>query len=479
LLAMSELGAIEGPELPDGSGAASLPSLALHARERNRRLINSLLVGLVTKPLGLLAPLITAPLFVKYLGSERYGLFEAIIALSALLSLANAGLTLGLVNRLMDCHVSGDRELARRYVSSLLLTLAAIMLPALLVWTLVAAFTRWDHVFHISGSEARGHVAMATWITGTSVLFGLVFSAGASIYQAYQEMTIANVWDGIAKAVTFAACVGVVYTRFGLVGVAIASAAVPACVSGLSTAWLFWRRPWLRPRLASFDRRLVRSSFGDGLLLLTITSSVVLIFQCDKLVIGTVIGSASVTVYALIGRIFTSGYGVYMMLLMALWPAHGEALRRGDWQWVRHKLHLSLAVGFAVCVGMGTVLMVFGDTVFHIWTRGQINAVPRTLVLAVTATFLLRAWVDSRSIILNSLNILAPQVHFFVAHAVLNLVGAVVLSRYFGVAGVAWATPITALLTTAWGYPWMVRRGVARARCPLGNPPMATGAAPA
>jgi O-antigen/teichoic acid export membrane protein len=461
---------IQGAELPDGTTPSAVvvlhagrpPSLHEHARERNRRLISSMISGLLIKPLGLLAPLITARLFVKYLHPEGYGLYETIIAMSALLSLTNAGLTLGLVNRLMDCHVSGDRELARRYISSLLFTLAGIVLVALAIWTLVAAFTHWDRVFETTDPFWRSQVPMVVWITGASVLCGLIFSMPMTIYQAYQELTIANIWDGVSKLVTFGACVAVVYTHFGLIGVAVASAAVPTAVTGFNTLWLFGRKPWLRPRLASFDWRLVKSTILDGLLLLVIQSSIVLIFQCDKLIIGTAINPAAVTQYALLGRLFTMGYSVYMILLMPLWPAYGEALRRGDWPWVRHKLRISLIFGCGICAACGAVLLIRGDQIFQLWTRGQVNHVSHSLVLALTATFVLRAWVDSRTVILHSVNILLPQVYFFAAHAILNLILALVLSRRFGPAGVAWATPITALLTSVWGYPWLLRREAAK-----------------
>jgi Na+-driven multidrug efflux pump len=59
---------------------------------------------------------------------------------------------------------------------------------------------------------------------------------------------------------------------------------------------------------------------------------------------------------------------------------------------------------------------------------------------------------------LNSVAIYKPQIFFFGAHALLNLALALILARPFGVLGVAWATPIAALLTSAWGYPWLMRK---------------------
>jgi O-antigen/teichoic acid export membrane protein len=46
------------------------------------------------------------------------------------------------------------------------------------------------------------------------------------------------------------------------------------------------------------------------------------------------------------------------------------------------------------------------------------------------------------------------------AHALLNLILGVALARRYGATGVAWAMPISGLVTSAWGYPWMLRRYV-------------------
>src|SRR5687768_2495209 len=98
-----------------GSGAGAGAEHA-HRALRKKRLKQSLFSSLITRPISFLLPLITVPLFLKYLGGkERYGLYESIGALAMYIGITNAGLTLGLINHLTECHVSGDREQARRY----------------------------------------------------------------------------------------------------------------------------------------------------------------------------------------------------------------------------------------------------------------------------------------------------------------------------------------------------------------------------
>jgi O-antigen/teichoic acid export membrane protein len=458
------MSSIESDNLEIDQQVASLRvaqgDIAAHATERDRRLRSSVLTALLLKPLSLLSPLITMPLFLGYLGQEEYGLFLAIVGMATLLSLSNVGVQQGLVNRLIDCHVSGDRELARRYISSLFLALGAILAAGLVLWTITTLFVNWTHVFDIAQPRTAAITPWVVWITGASMLVGFALCIPFAVYTAYQEQSTAYVWDGLAKLLTLLASIAVVYTKFGLIGVAIATCVAPLIVFGVNSLVFFVRRPWFRPRLADFDASIVRSTVGDGFYMFMLQMGVLIMFQCDKFIIGALVSTADVTPYALLGQIFIMAYGLFLVLLGPLTPAYGEAFRRGDIAWVRRHLRWSLAAGIVLMIVCAGMLLVFGDWIIRRWLHGKIPSFPHPLIYAMTALFVLRIWIDCRSAILNPANILRPQVKFFVANVVLNLILALVLVKPFRVAGVAWATPIAGLLTTGWGYPWLLEKSL-------------------
>jgi O-antigen/teichoic acid export membrane protein len=152
------------------------------------------------------------------------------------------------------------------------------------------------------------------------------------------------------------------------------------------------------------------------------------------------------------------GYGLYTLFAAPLWPAYGEALRRGDMHWVRTIYRRCLTLGFAVTLICGISLWFAGDRIISIWTRGEVTHCSRAIVLPLTLMFLVRVLAECSSVLLNGANVLRPQIVTLGLNAILNTALAIALAHRFGAAGVAWSFPITGTATTLWVYPLLVRR---------------------
>lgn len=437
---------------------SAVESIDSHRAIRIRRIKLAVLTSVLIRPLAVITPFITVPLFLHYLGVERYGLYETIGALALWFGLTDAGLAQGLQNRLQDCHVHGDRELAQRYTSSLVIALAGLIAVSMLLFAGVVWAVDWNKVFPTTDPRAAAEIPWAVAVAGGFTLLGSVSSISAYVYTAYQEQHKANLWDGAFKCAILLGCVAVVYTPFGLVGVLVAVSGLASLLRLFNAFYLFeFEKPWLAPRWRLFDWGLVRSTLGDSIFVVILQMGVVAVFQTDKLIIGVTLGPEHVAPYAIAGKPFFIIYGLFMVMLGPLWPAYGDAIRRGDVAWVRRGVRIAIIIGCGGIALFGAGLLVTGKWLFPLWTRNPNVQISTGLILAMTATFVLRAWVDSRTIALNSISMFRPQVVFWMAHALLNVLLAFALVKPFGALGVAWATPISALLTSAWGYPWLMR----------------------
>jgi len=350
--------------------------------------------------------------------------------------------------------------MAKRYTSSLTPALLFTMFVGLVLLSVITPLIPWSRVFEVPDARAAREIPWSFWLAGFLTLLGFIAGIPSAIYSGYQETHLNNIWDGVGKVASLVACfVIVLFPSLGIIGVMLAITGVQTIVRIVNLALIFYHeKPFLRPKWHLFDWQLLKHMASASILLFTLQMSAVLLFQSDKLIIGIGLTPDQVAPYAILGRVFLSGYGVFMMLLNPLWPASGEAVRRGDFAWVRKSLRNSMLVGMGIMGCIGLALLLFSGPVLARFPAAAGVTVSRSLILAVTITFVLRAWVDSRSIILNSVNVLKPQIVFYSGHAILNLIVAIALVKPFGVEGVAWATPITALLTSVWGYPWMIKR---------------------
>ena len=441
--------------------ANEIPDLADARALRARKLKLSIATSLLIKPLAIIIPFITVPLLLKYLGNTRYGLYESVGALAAWLGLSNVGLGLGLINKLTETHISGDRELARRYVTTIFVATGGIAIVGMLVLSAVTPLINWADVFPTDDKVALRETPWAVWVVGLAVFLGAITSIANAIYIGYQEIHRSNIWDGISKVSVLIGLVVLVVTPFGLVGAIAASALLPILVRLGNTVDLFAReKPWLRPQLACFDRALLRELIVQGLAFFLLHVAFVGVFQVDKLVIANVLGPAEVSGFAVIGRLFLIVLGVVMLVLQPLWPAYGEAFRRGDISWIRRLVHITTSLSCLAYFACGAVMFFFGDWVLGLWTRGQAPQVSKMLILGMTATFVFRGWTECQAIALNGSGVLRPQIFFLGANAALNVVFAIVFAKLWGVEGVAWSIPVSSLLTSTWGYPWIMRRYV-------------------
>jgi O-antigen/teichoic acid export membrane protein len=445
---------------------------------RTRRLILAVVTAILTRPVSLAFQVITVPMLLAYLGRERYGVFETVSALAVWMSLANAGLSMGLVNNLVDCYVSGDREGARRHVSSTVVPLGAIVVTLGVLSSMVVPFVPWRAMFRGLGDESAAGLSGALLLAIVATLAASLTSVPSAIYAAYQENHRNNLWDAASKVFAIGACYAVVRSGLGLIGAVLAMAAVPVLVRLANGAYLLTReKPWLRPRVADFNPVLFGQTLRQSTAFFALSIGPIALYQADKLLVAVMLGPAAAADYALVGRVFVLVYGIFALVYTPLWPGHGEALRRGDLLWIRRTVLLTVSLSLACAAALGVVMLAAGDRLLSFWLRAPVQA-PAALVLAFTATFALRAWVDCRSVVLNSAGMLRPQMFFWIAHMVLAIGLAVPLGLRFGAAGVAWGVPLGAALTSLWGYPMMMRRLLRTVTGPRPARPTADEAAP-
>ncbi len=419
------------------------------SKERYRRAALTALAAGAARAVSLIAALISIPLALGYLGSERYGVAVTITALTSMLIFADFGLGNGLMNLVAGAAGKDDETDARRSISSAFFMLCGI--AALLAVPLYALYLAvpWAGFMNVSDVASGAEVAAAVGVFMLCVLINLPLGIVQRVQLAYQQGFVNSVWNAIGSLAALIGLVLAVQLRAGLPWVVLTLVGGPLIANALNWVSLFViRRPDLQPRWSAASRaeggRLARIGFLFFILQLTVAVA----YQSDVVVATRIIGPAAATDYSVTLRLFLIVPTIVNMALLPLWPAYSESIARGDARWVRRTLRTSILIALSLS-GVSSLILVFlGPSILRAWTGTDVGAdLPLLLGMGVWAV--LSNSFNAVAMLLNGATIVRFQIATAVSMMVVSLGASILGANLFGVAGIIWGTVLAYLVCTA------------------------------
>ncbi len=412
------------------------------SRERYRRIALTTVSSVSAKSVTLLTLIISVPLTIHYLGTERYALWMVITSSVSLLVFGDLGIGNGLLNAISESHGKGDEKAARAYVSSaffLLLCICAILLATL---ALVYRFVPWAQIFNVSSPLAILEAGPASVVFICCFALNLPLDIVPRVESGYQDGFTNNLWTMLGGILALGGLLLAIHLHAGLPWLVVAITGAPLIATLLNGVFLFSHlRPNLRPSWAATSPNYMKLLLGKGMYFFILQTCVVTVTSVDNLITSHLIGPAAVTTYAVAMRMFTIIPGVLMMVLLPLWPAYGESIARGEIHWARRAMVRSLKLIFAVTICSGILLVSLGPWILQHWTGKDLGAT-RSLLLGMAVWAVLSTGANAVSIFLNGADQMGVQVFFGVGLLLAATALKFLLTPHLGLPAMIWASNI-------------------------------------
>lgn len=437
-------------------------TLEQHGRRRTRVLIRNVLAGFASRVASAAVTLVTVPLTVALLGRESYGTYVTITAIAGWTQVGALGVGKGLMNVLVDCSARNADEEARRYVASLWGGIATVLGVTGVLFAIAFPFVRWDVVLAADARDAS-ELAATVAVTVAFTLVNLLLSPASIILTAYQEERKASAWM-VAKALGNVLAILVAHAAGArMVGLAWAVGVSGTAIGLANAAWVvLYQKPWLRPRRGDMSWALVRRVLPSSATFFAIDVAALFVFQLDKFLLIRFAGPAEVADYDLATRVFLLANSVLTLVLNPLWPAFGEAMKRGDAAWSRKALKRISTLSAAAMAALTLVAVLYGKPAIRLWAHNQTFDPNPALFAVLGAYFAVRAWTDSHTILLFSADEQRAMLWVAGAHAIMNVALAFVFGPSLGAVGVSLASLLAYLVTATWYVPWRANKTIAR-----------------
>ncbi|MDB6026136.1 MAG: polysaccharide biosynthesis protein [Verrucomicrobiales bacterium] len=414
------------------------------SKERYRRIALTTAMSMLAKFVSIFTNLITIPMTLHYLGKERYGMWITINSVFILLNSADLGLGNGLLTAIAAANGKDDRALIRKQLSSGFFLLLGIAVFIGLLFFALNPVMSFQALFNVKSEVAVREVNSAMIVLVIIFAVNLPLTTVLRFHEGLQEGFFLHLASLVGSLISFVLILASVFLHLG----------VPWLVFGLlagtclSNAVVFvrqfgFRRVWARPSIKRFDAAVATSLLRHGGLFFLLTVLTLLGFQTDSLVIAHINDQDAVTQYSVVQRMSQVAF-LYWAFVQALWPAYGEAMARGDYQWLRRTIVRSLKLSFICGLVMGAILVLFGQAIINVWIKDAIE-VPPGLLLSFGAFIFVNGFIGTLAVIFNAAALLKTQCVLLLLASVTAFLLKIEFCRSMGVQGVVWATVVSYL----------------------------------
>jgi O-antigen/teichoic acid export membrane protein len=404
-----------------------------------------LLSNSIANVLGFIAQFIVsfalAPIVLRALGDDRYGVWSFAESVLAYLMLFDVGVASALVRYVPRHLATQDQAALNRVFSASLLFFSLIAAAAGLAAAPVLYFglDRFLEVPSDFAGEVR-LVLLGVVANFATVLPLSVFPAMLDGLNEFRTKTAVRTSFLIAR---IPATLWAIRLERPLLALILVLAVSNVLESLVIAALVVRRIPGLRFVPAQIDRPTIRAIGGFSFNSFLAMIAGRLTFSTDALVIGKALGAAAITPFAFANRLVDLARFLLRSTTVTLTPAISAAEARGDLRAIRsyflHGTRLVLYAALPIQAG----LLILGKPFLAIWLRdmGLANSAGPTLwVLAATLSLTIAQSAASR--VLYGTGRIRLFARMALAEGVANLLISLALVRPLGIVGVAWGTAI-------------------------------------
>lgn len=397
----------------------------------------------IAMAVGIVLGFIQAPIVVKGLGNNWYGIWVLVNQITAYTWLFDLGIREAVVRYVSRHRPRGEFEEINEIVSTAiylyliisLLTMAFVSIAVLLL----------PHIFTIN--ESIIPIARAAlFLTGLNIAFNWFFNPYIGILMGLQRFDIFQKISIVMSIVSFVVIVTVVKEGYGIIALSL----VGLCGSMVSNGLIYWQCRKLLPefRLLRLTKEKTRfkmlMNYGKYVLLNNVGGKI--IFGADAIIIGIFLPVAAITFYAIPGMLINILRNLVSSVTWVLNPLFSELESGNDMAGIRSILFKATKFSFLVGLPVGIVYLIMGKTFISLWMGneyGEGSAQVLSILALATLFSLLQFVINSVLYGLSRHHIIA---WLRMAEAVVKIALCIYFIRIWGIVGVALGTGLADIL---------------------------------
>ncbi len=407
------------------------------------RTLKNSVYGMIEFGWPILVALVASPYIVNRLGADAYGVLSVVGVTLGFFGVLDLGIGSAAIRQIAAAHARADSDEINRVMSTTVVFYIVVGGTAALA-LIVGARPLATRVLQIPAGM-QSVAVFAIYLSAVGFVLSLVTSALAAVPRALQRYDLTTKFNVAFGTLNTLATIVILALGKGLGWVMVAGFVIGILM--VPVAYVMSKRLLPEFRVTfRFDKStfLILFSFGGFYVLSTV--GVLVLYQADKLLIGSLIGVAAVTYYVVPGNLASKIQGLVGAATAVVFPVSSSLLESGRHDAIsrlyREGTRLVLLVSTAISVPMAVYARPF---LLH-WMGPRIAAQSGAVMIMLVATYYLLSLTSMGWGITNGSGKAWINAVFSIGIAVANIALFFALEEAWGVNGAAAAYLISALI---------------------------------
>lgn len=299
----------------------------------NKRIIKNISISMIMKPVSMILSLIYTPLALSFLGDIKYGIWAIILNIVSWINYFDIGIGNGLRNKLAEAIATGDQKSAKTYVSTAYIGTTIISSTFCVIVSLAWKLFRLSDFFNLNVPDENTDLII--FISVFFVCVNFVLSLSKTSAYAIQQPGIISVVGVMGQTLQIGTIL-VISKLFNqsLISIALMYGLISLIDSIVVYFIVTYKNNCLKPAISAIDMKYIKPLLTLGVGFFTLQICSLVLNTTDNLLIANLFGSAEVTPYSIVYKVFYILVQIHGIIIMPMWSAYTEAAAKKDMKWI-------------------------------------------------------------------------------------------------------------------------------------------------
>ncbi|HEY4324212.1 MAG TPA: lipopolysaccharide biosynthesis protein [Mucilaginibacter sp.] len=403
---------------------------------RYKQAIKTSSLAFVAQGVQMLTAVVSVPLVLNAVGSERYGLWMTLSSILLFVTFSDFGMGIGMQNIMSYAKAQDDKDNLKKSFTTTIVFGAILFSVLILISYFIIPFVDLTTWFKYQDKSISREILPATQAVFLVLSFGILSGLVQRAFDAYQEGYYSRIILVGSRLLSLLLLFWAVKTKQDLSTIILVSSGLPNLMLTLGIFWLYKNHPYLLFNHKDISKLVFLQIFKTGIAGLGASIAIFLLNSLTPLILSSGYGLKESAKYLVLTRLLNFILLFVNIIFLPFWPAVADAHVKKDFAWLNllytriNKLFLS--IGFPMFI----LLLLTSKWLILVWT-GKESILPSFSLIFICISYtVLSVWNTIICVFLNGMSLFKGQATFGILIAGISIFIAILSTKKIDPTGV-------------------------------------------